>query len=450
MIDNDLIEGVHDDHDLPRGSYDRVIDATGCFVLPGVIDEHVHFREPGMTQKADIGSESRAAACGGVTSFFDMPNTIPITTSPAALADKQERASRESRVNYAFFFGAGADSTSADGSNAALFQQIDPAAIPGIKLFLAASTGDMAVRSPKALDAVFQACSRLGLPLMVHSEDADIIAHNAAAIRSRYGDDAPVELHPAVRSAEACLRSTERAVGLALRHGTTLHIAHVSTADELALLRRLYADRGWTAGQDHGGDFDAPLPPVTAEAVVPHLLFSNEDYPVLGALIKCNPAVKTKRDRDALRRALTDGSVATVGTDHAPHLFSEKQGGCFSAASGMPMHQFSLVTMLELADRGILTMERLVALMSHNPARRFSVSGRGFLRPGYKADFVVVRRCEPWTLTKADIRSKCGWSPLEGRQFHWRVEQTFCNGHPVYDHGRIDDAYRGEAIRFRH
>lgn len=404
----------------PRGNYDEVVDATGCVVMPGVIDEHVHFREPGMESKADIASESRAAAAGGVTSFFDMPNTVPQTTTIEALADKMERGARESRVNYSFFFGATND-------NSDLFRQIDRTRVPGIKLFMGASTGGMLVDRKESLERVFEECARRDLPLMTHCEDSAIIAGNMARAKTLYGDDPDVRLHPAIRSSEACFSSSSLAAKLARKYGTHLHIAHISTKKELSLL---------------GGN-------VTGEAVLSHLLFTDADYNTLGALIKCNPAVKTISDRDALRKALTDGTISTVATDHAPHLLKDKQGGAAHAASGMPMVQFSLVAMLQLVDEGLLSLPQVVGLMCHNPASIFSVSRRGFLRPGYHADITIVRRGNPWKLTKDLILSRCGWSPLEGRCFNWQVERTLCNGHTVFDRSRgIDDGYRGQQVRF--
>ena len=422
-VDGDCIEDILQGDDTPRGHFDTVVDATGCFVLPGVIDDHVHFREPGMTAKADIESESRAAAYGGVTSFFDMPNTVPQTTSFEALDEKFALAARESHVNYSFFFGA-------TNTNADLFTQLDVHRIPGIKLFMGSSTGNMLVDRAEALEKIF---STAPVPVMAHCEDTGIINDNMRKTKAEYGDDPAVEHHPEIRSEEACCRSTELAVRLARRHDARLHVAHVTTARELSLFDP------WTD----------TMPKVTAEAVIAHLLFTDEDYIRLGARIKCNPAVKSEADREALRRALTDGRIAVVGTDHAPHLLAEKQGGCYRAASGMPMVQFSLVAMLGLVDEGLLTIERVVELMCHQPAMLFDVNWRGFIRKGYKADLVIVRPNDPWTVTADCIQSKCGWSPLEGRTFNWRVVHTFCNGRHVFDNGRFDASCRGEEIRFR-
>lgn len=431
VIQDDRIAEVIEGQKAPRDNYEQHIDAAGCFVLPGVIDEHVHFREPGMTQKADIESESRAAAFGGVTTFFDMPNTKPQTITPEALADKFERAARESHVNYSFFYGAG-------NGNVASFKDIDQTQIPGIKLFMGASTGGMLVDGQQALQDVFKACAELNLPLMTHCEDSQLISRNMKRAVALHGDDPDVRYHSFVRSPEACLNSSSLAVQLARTFGTRLHIAHISTREELDLL----------TPNIHFNDTQ-PFPQITGEAVLPHLLFSSQDYHTLGARIKCNPSVKAYSHKKALRLALNDGRITCIGTDHAPHLLSDKQGGCQRAASGMPMVQYSLVSMLALVSRHVLTMERMVQLMSHNPARLFGVVGRGYLRPNYKADIVIVRPHSSWMLTPDDIQSKCGWSPLEGRHFSWRVARTICNGHTVYHDGKMDDSYRGEAVTFR-
>ena len=427
IIEDGRIADILHHTDTARGNFDQTTDAAGCLVLPGVIDDHVHFREPGLTDKADIASESRAAAYGGVTTYFDMPNTVPQTTSLETLDEKFALARAKSHVNYSFFFGATND-------NAALFPQLDRHRIPGIKLFMGSSTGNMLVDKYGSLLKVFETAAALGLPLMAHCEDTDTINRNMEQMKKAYGDDPMVALHPLIRSEEACYESSALAVQLARTFGTRLHVAHVSTARELDLFAPSFRER---------------LGLITAEACIAHLFFTSDDYLSKGTRIKCNPAVKRPEDRAALREALTDGRIATVGTDHAPHLLTQKEGGCVRAASGMPMIQFSLVTMLELVDEGVLPVERLVELMCHQPATLFSVRERGFLRPGYHADLVVVRRSEPWTVTRELIQSKCGWSPMEGHPYHWRVEQTFCNGRLIYDRGRFDESSRGEEVLFR-
>lgn len=421
-IEDTLILDVEElaEGQLSRHDADCRIDADGCLLIPGVIDDHVHFREPGLTDKADIESESRAAAAGGVTTYFDMPNTIPQTTTIEALEEKFALAAGKSHVNYSFFFGATNDNTH-------LFPLLDVHRIPGVKLFMGSSTGNMLVDKREALENIF--CQSPVL-LMAHCEDTAVINRNMDQAKAQYGDDPSVEYHYRIRSEEACYESTALAVSLAEKTGAHLHVAHLTTARELQLFRPNDAR-------------------ITAEVVVGHLLFTHDDHATLGTAIKVNPSVKTRQDRDALRRALSDGRITVVGTDHAPHLPVQKEGGCAKAASGMPMIQFSLPAMLELVDEGVVSLERMVELMCHQPARLFEVRGRGFIRRGYKADLVLLRRGTPWVVSKDRILSKCGWSPLEGHVFNWHVERTFCNGHPVYADGRVDDGYTGEEVLFR-
>ena len=418
---------------VPIVPIENIINAHGCYILPGIIDDHVHFREPGLTEKADIDTESRAAAAGGVTTFFDMPNTKPQTTTLEALEEKFALARQKSHVNYSFFYGATND-------NADTFPQLDIHRIPGIKLFMGSSTGNMLVDRREALERIF---SSTPLPLMAHCEDTEIINRNMAMAKEEYGDDPSVAHHPEIRSVEACYESTKLAVELARKYHTRLHIAHLTTAKELE-----YLTGGQSPCEVRLTEGLSPCE-VTAEATVSHLYFSDRDYARLGTRIKCNPAIKSERDREALQQALSDGRITVIGTDHAPHLLSQKEGGCAKAASGMPMIQFSLVTMLELVDRGVLSLERLVELMCHNPARLFEVRQRGFIRPGYRADLVLVRPQSGWTVTPDCIQSKCGWSPMEGHTYLWRVERTLCNGHSVYVNGQVDTDYIGEEVAFR-
>lgn len=422
VIEDDRIAEVLSSQVQPCDEYDNVVDATGCIVMPGVIDSHVHFRDPGLTHKADMESESRAATYGGVTTYFDMPNTKPQTTTLQALEEKRQMASEKSHVNYAFFYGATND-------NVDTFAELDVHHVPGIKLFMGSSTGNMLVDDDQSLKSVFATSAALGLPVMAHCEDTSIINENIAIAKQRYGDDPAVEHHPEIRSAEACYQSTAKAVRLATETGAHLHVAHITTAEELTLV----------------GQSDA----ITAEATVAHLMFCDQDYKTLGTRIKCNPAVKSAADRMALRKAIADGTIETIGTDHAPHTLSEKEGGAVKAVSGMPMLQFSLVSMLSLVDEGVLSIERLVELMCHRPAQLFSVRERGYIRSGYKADLVIVRKGDAWTLTPDVIQSKCGWSPLEGRQFCWQVKHTFCNGKHILDNGVFDDNSKGEEVAFR-
>lgn len=404
---------------------DETIDATGCFLLPGVIDDHVHFRDPGLTHKADIFSESRAAAAGGVTSIMDMPNTNPPTVTLDALEQKQQLLAEKCIVNHSCYFGATND-------NYDLFPQLDKTRVCGIKLFMGSSTGNMLVDRMDSLRRIFGGTDML---IAAHCEDQDIIRRNTEKYKTEYGEgeQIPVSKHPNIRSTQACYASSKLAVQLATEAGARLHVLHISTAKELPLFS------------------DTPLDEhkkITAEACVAHLLFEQKDYKTLAACIKCNPAIKRKADRDALRQAITTPRIDVIATDHAPHLLTEKAGGALRAASGMPMVQFSLVSMLQLMEEDVLSLETIVEKMCHNPARLFRIKDRGFIREGYRADLVLVRP-ERWQLTRESILSKCGWSPLEGRTFDWRVMKTFINGQQVYNHTNgVDDAYRGEALRF--
>ncbi|MBO4613352.1 MAG: dihydroorotase [Bacteroidaceae bacterium] len=413
LIEDDRIVEVFEG-DSCIFNFQNSIDAEGSMLLPGVIDTHVHFREPGMTHKADIQHESRAALAGGVTSVIDMPNVNPPTTTMERWQERMALGASESRVNYAYYLGATNDFSGFK------FQVPIP-----IKLFMGSSTGNMLVDKREALLRVFQFAAQNDLLIVAHCEDTPRINERMQEAKQLWGDDPSVEHHPWIRDEEACYRSSALAAEMARKTGAQLHLAHITTARELDLL---------------GGN-------VTGEVCVPHLLFCDEDYSTLGTRIKCNPAIKSRKDRDALRLALADGKLQTVGTDHAPHLLSEKEGGCAHAVSGMPMVQFSLVSMLGLADEGIISIERMVDAMCHQPATRFGITERGFIRPGYKADLVLVKP-ETWTLQTNDIQSKCGWSPLEGHTFHWRVQQTFLNGCLAYDKGNIHDDLRGEPLNF--
>ena len=419
-IVDDTISDIAEIQDKPRGCYDKIVDATGCLIMPGCIDTHVHFREPGLTHKADIDSESRAAAYGGVTTYFDMPNTKPQTTTLQTLEEKHAMAKEKSHVNYSFFFGATND-------NAHLIRELDSSRVPGIKLFMGSSTGNMLVDREQTLHNIFAAAAERDMIVMAHCEDTGIINRNMQKMQEEYGDDPDVSLHPLIRSAEACLASSTKAAEMALRHDARLHIAHLTTKDELALLGK---------------------PGITGEVTISHLLFSDEDYATAGSLIKCNPAVKTSADRHALRRAAAEGRLFTVATDHAPHAIEEKQGGAKKAMSGMPMIQFSLPAMMSLVDENVFDPPAVARLMCHNPASLFRICGRGFLRKGYKADITILSDNAPYVVDKTMIQSKCGWSPVEGRRFNWKVVHTFCNGRHILNDGTFDETARGEAILF--
>ena len=389
------------------------------FLLPGVIDDHVHMRDPGLTHKADMDTETRAAAAGGVTTVLDMPNVSPQTTTLPLLEERYKIAARKCHVNYGFFLGATND-------NLQEIRNVDVHRVPGVKLFMGSSTGNMLVDKEDALRNIFRHCPTL---LMTHCEDTNRINQRMSEAKAMYGEDPDVIHHPEIRDVEACYQSTELAVRLAKETGARLHVAHLTTARELEL-------------------FSPNDKQITAEACVAHLLFTDQDYATLGTRIKCNPAIKSTKDRQALRQALSDGRIAVVGTDHAPHLLSEKEGGCSKAVSGMPMVQFSLPAMLSLVDEGVLTIERMVELMCHNPARLFGIEKRGFIREGYHADLVLLRPNSPWQVTKEIIQSRCAWSPLEGRTFHWHVEQTYVNGQLVWDGKQVASNVLGQATNF--
>lgn len=403
---------------------DETIDATGCYLLPGVIDEHVHFRDPGLIYKADILTESRAAAAGGVTSVMDMPNTTPLTITLDGLNAKFDLMNEKCIVNHSCYFGA-------TNTNYTQFDQLDRHRVCGIKLFMGSSTGNMLVDKMNSLLRIFNGTDML---IAAHCEDQEIIQENIEKYKKKYdgADDLPVKEHPNIRSIAACYKSSELATRLAQIAGARLHLLHVSTAKEL----KLFSDEPLSEKK------------ITSEACVAHLLYTLSDYSRLGTKIKCNPAVKRKTDRDALRDAVNSGLIDAIATDHAPHLLSEKKGGALKAASGMPMIQFSLVSMLELVDEEVFTLETVVEKMCHAPAQIYGIRNRGYIREGYQADLVLVRPQTPWEVTKDKILSKCGWSPLEGHTFNWKVEKTFANGHLIYHDEEVDDTYRGEELRF--
>ncbi len=425
VIEDEMIQSVLTTDDSTQ-TYENEIDATGLYLFPGVIDDHVHFREPGFDYKADIASESRTAAAGGVTSYMDMPNTNPQTVTLEDLNHKFNIARNKSRVNYSFYFGA-------TNSNADLLPLLDRSRVPGVKVFMGSSTGNMLVDQEEALFKLFKTSPLL---VMAHCEDTGIINHNIKMFRKKYKgqNDFPVRYHSRIRSVEACYKSSSFAVQLAKETGARLHIAHVSSAKELSL-------------------FEAkPLAEkrITAEVVIAHLMFSTEDYDRLGTKIKCNPSVKTPEDQAALRKALTNGLIDVVATDHAPHLLGEKEGGALKAASGMPMIQFSLVSMLEMVDAGVLPIVRVPDLMSHNPAKLFHIEKRGFIRSGYYADLVLVEPNANWQVMAGRYYTKCGWTPMDERTFKWRVRRTMVNGKTAYCDGIVVDGIRGKELVFNH
>jgi len=406
---------------IPEGT--RIINAEGLLLIPGVIDDQVHFREPGLTHKGDIYSESKAAAAGGITSFMDMPNTIPQTVTIEALNEKYRIGAERSVINYSFLIGA-----TNDNLNEVL--KADPATVCGIKIFMGSSTGNMLVDNESALRELFRLAH---MPISTHCEDENTIKRNTEAYRKIHGENSPFNLHPLIRSRDACYISSSNAVKLAKEYNTRLHIFHLSTADEMKLFSN-----------------DVPLSQkrITAEVCVHHLWFDDSDYEEHGARIKWNPAIKTKFDRESLCEAVKNDLIDIIATDHAPHTIEEKSNSYFKAPSGGPLVQHSLVAMLELYHRGIFPLEKIIEKMCHNPAILFNIKGRGFIREGYKADLCLVDPSDPWTVSKENILYKCAWSPFEGTTFKSKVRMTIVNGTVVYDKGAINEDYRGQRLLF--
>ncbi|WP_250623416.1 dihydroorotase [Pinirhizobacter soli] len=408
--------------ELAPESGEQVIDATGLWLLPGMIDDQVHFREPGLTHKADIGSESRACAAGGITSFMEMPNTKPPALDRDTLEAKYTRAAETSVVNYAFYMGASNDNLEA-------IRALDPKTSPGVKVFMGASTGNMLVDDPEVLDGIFRDCPTV---IITHCEDTPMIDANLAKAHEKYGEDIPASEHPLIRSREACIKSTRLAIELARKHGTRLHVLHISTADELALF-----EPGPVASKR-----------ITAETCVHFLHFDADDYEEKGFLIKCNPAIKMASDREAITRAVAEGRIDVLATDHAPHLLEEKAEKYDKAPSGLPLVQYALQAAIERVFEGKLTLERVVEAVCHAPAILFDVVDRGFLREGYAADLVLVDPNKKHTVTRGEVLSKCGWSPFEGTTFTSSIAATFVNGQRVWDGTKVNDVVRGQRLAF--
>ncbi|CCZ09029.1 dihydroorotase [uncultured Culturomica sp.] len=421
LIENDRISCISDRLSEEAWENAEITDATGLFVIPGVIDDQVHFREPGLTHKGDIAEGSRAAAAGGVTSFMDMPNVVPPTTTLKRLEEKQEIARRNSAVNYSFYLGATSD-------NMDEIRNIDPHTTCGLKVFMGSSTGNMLVDKLESLEKIF---SESPVLIATHCEDTPIINRNLALYKEQYGDDIPAGYHPLIRSREACYKSSSLAAALARKHNSRLHILHLSTAEEIALL-----DTGSRKNKK-----------ITGEVCVHHLWFNDSAYLKKGNLVKWNPAIKTEKDRQALIQALNENRMDVIATDHAPHTLAEKSGPYTKAASGGPMVQHSLTVMLQLMEQGEIRLENIVDKMCHAPAELFRIKDRGYLREGYKADICLFGK-RPWQVTKENILYRCGWSPLEGMTFDYKIQTTFVNGHKVYENGKFDDNYRGEMLEF--
>jgi dihydroorotase len=405
-----------------RAAGAEVLDAGGQLLMPGMIDDQVHFREPGLTYKADIASESRAAVAGGITSFMEMPNTHPQTVTLEALEAKYALASGRSHANFAFYLGGTND-------NLQQIKALRPEQTCGIKVFMGASTGNMLVDDPAILEAIFREAPTL---IATHCEDTPTILANEARYRQEFGDGLPMHLHPLIRSAEACLLSSSLAVELARRHGTRLHVLHITTAGELGLFEPGSGEKR-----------------ITAEACVHHLYFDDEDYADKGTLIKCNPAIKSAADRKALRAALRDGRIDLIGTDHAPHALEEKAASYFKAPAGLPLVQHALPMALELYHDGDASLEMIVDKVAHSPARLFNVAERGYLREGYWADLVLVDLTAAHQVQRDEVLYKCGWSPLEGRRLRSRVAASFVNGMQVYDGVQVIGPACGRRLAFQ-
>ena len=424
LIEGERISQVFRDEVPERiiNACEKVIDARGLYLIPGVIDDQVHFREPGLTHKGDIFTESRSAVAGGVTSYMEMPNTNPQTITNDELMRKLEMASEKSAANYSFYLGATND-------NIAELRKVDKKHVCGVKVFMGASTGNMLVSNDRALQQIFAEVDSL---IATHCEKEDIIRDNVDLYKKKFGENIPIEYHPLIRSAEACYQSSAQAIELADKYGSRLHVLHLSTAREMSLFS------------------NSPLEgkKITGEVCVHHLWFTDQDYERLGAKIKWNPAIKTVEDRNSLRVALIEGKLDVVATDHAPHLLSEKEGGCLQAASGGPLVQHSLQVMLELAHNGLYTKEFVVDKMCHAPSILFGVKDRGFIREGYFADLVLINPSESYNVTPENILYKCGWSPFEGETFHNTISKTFVNGQIAFEDGVVSEKLYGKALEF--
>lgn len=424
FIKNGIIERVLKSGDdfLPEDNT-IILNTKGKYLLPGIIDDQVHFREPGLTHKADIYTESKAAVAGGVTSFMDMPNTIPNTLTQELLEKKYKLAAEKSLANYSFYMGASND-------NIDEILKTDPKKVCGVKIFMGSSTGNMLVDNIDTLNAIF---SKSKMLIAVHCEDEATIKANTELFRKRYGENVPVEAHPLIRSDKACYKSSELAVGLAKLHNTRLHVLHLSSAKEMKLF-----------------DNSKPLKEkrITAEVCVHHLWFDSSDYPEMGTKIKWNPAIKTRADKDALWEALLDDRLDVIATDHAPHTVEEKSGTYFNAASGGPLVQHSLSAMLDFYRKGKLPLERIVDKMCHAPAKCFKIEKRGFIREGYWADLVIVDLESKTEVNKSNILYKCGWSPFEGHTFNSKITHTFVNGNLVFRNGKFNESVKGMRLAF--
>ena len=421
LIENDLISKI--EKNITEENVDQIINATGKYLLPGIIDDQVHFREPGLTWKGDIESESRAAVAGGITSFMEQPNTVPNAVTQELLEEKYKIAAKKSFANYSFLMGGTND-------NLEELLKTNPRNVAGIKLFLGSSTGNMLVDNPETLEKIFRSTKML---IAVHCEDEATIRKNTEIFKEKYGEEIPVTAHHLIRNEEACYISSSKAIELAKKTGARLHVFHLSTAKEMELFRN-----------------DIPLKEkmITAEVCVHHLTFTNEDYEEKGNLIKWNPAIKMQNDKDGLWEALLDDRIDVIATDHAPHTLEEKSQKYLQAPSGGPLVQHALNVMLENFKNGKISLEKIVEKMCHNPAILFQIEKRGYVKEGFKADLILVDLNESYTVSKDNILAKCGWSPFEGTEFHSKITHTFVNGFLAYDNGKVSGEKHGERLLF--
>jgi len=420
LIENQRIKKIATEISI---NADKIINATGLHLLPGVIDDQVHFREPGLTHKANIYSESKAAVAGGITSYMEMPNTIPQALTQKLLEDKYQLAAKKSIANYSFFMGVSND-------NLEEVLKTNPKNVGAIKIFMGSSTGNMLVDNKNILEEIFAKSPML---IAVHCEDETTIQKNINKAREKYGDQVPISEHPKIRSAESCYKSSSIAVALAKKYNSRLHVFHVSTKKELGLFDNTISLKDKK---------------ITAEVCIHHLWFDEKDYQLKGSLIKWNPAVKKESDRNALLQALLDDKLDVIATDHAPHTLQEKNTAYFEAPSGGPLVQHALPAMLELAKKGKISIEKVVEKMCHNPAICFKIEKRGFIREGYFADLVLVNLNSPWKVKKDNILYKCGWSPFEGELFNSKITHTLVNGHIAYENGKFNESKKGMRLKF--
>ncbi|MDA0771792.1 MAG: dihydroorotase [Cyanobacteria bacterium] len=424
LIEGEYIKTIDRSQSITEA--DQIIDASGKYLIPGMIDDQVHFRDPGLTHKGDLYTESRAAVAGGITSFMEMPNTVPRALTQDLLEDKYKIAAEKSFANYSFYMGTAND-------NLEEVLKTDPATVCGIKIFLGASTGNMLVDNPEVIEEVLKYSAQTGLICTVHSEDEATIVENAAKYKAKYGDEIDIKHHPEIRSREACYKCTKNIIGLAQKHKANLHVLHISTKEELELFDAAEIDSKY----------------ITAEACVHHLWFTDQDYTSKGSKIKWNPAIKAIEDREAIRVAVNQGRIDIIATDHAPHTIEEKtNSNYFKCAAGGPLVQHALPALFEMYHQGVFSLETIVQKTSHNIAKRFKIDKRGFLQEGYYADLTLVNLNKPWTVDSSNILYKCGWSPFEGDSFKSSISHTIINGSVIYQNGKFCEKSHSQRLAF--